>query len=63
MLAALQLGPHAVFIVLAYAFAALAVAMLIVWIALDHRQQRDTLRRLEESGITRRSARKSDSAP
>jgi heme exporter protein D len=33
------------------------VLILIVWIALDYRNQRQRLRELDESGVTRRSGR------
>lgn len=51
-----SLGPYASFVVTSYALAAVVVAALIVWIALDFRRQTRTLRKLEASGITRRSA-------
>ena len=52
----MSFGPYASFIVTSYLLAALVVAILIVWIALDYRRQQRTLRDLEASGITRRSA-------
>ncbi len=52
------LGPYASFIVMSYALVAVVVAALIVWIALDYRRQQQTLRDLEASGVTRRSAQK-----
>lgn len=51
----MSLGPHAAFIVAAYAVALLTVVMLIAWVAADHRAQRRALADLEASGITRRS--------
>lgn len=54
----MQLGPYASFIVTSYLLAGLVVAALIVWIALDYRRQQQTLRDLEASGVTRRSAQK-----
>jgi heme exporter protein D len=51
------LGPHADFIVAAYAIAAVVVALLIGWVALDHRAQKRRLAQLEASGATRRSDR------
>ena len=54
---AMNLGPHAVFIVGAYAVALLIVAALIAWIALDSRRQKRTLADLEARGVTRRSGR------
>jgi len=55
----MSFGPYASFIVTSYAFAALVVALLIAWIALDHRRQQRSLRDLDASGVTRRSAQKS----
>ncbi len=52
----MSLGPYASFIVISYALVAVVVAGLIGWIALDYRRQQRTLRDLEASGITRRSA-------
>jgi heme exporter protein CcmD len=54
---AMSLGPYAFFIVTSYLAAALAVASLIAWIAIDYRNQLRRLRELEESGIVRRSGR------
>ena len=53
----MSLGPYASFIVTSYAAAALVVALLIGWIALDYRNQTQRLRELEQRGITRRSGR------
>ena len=55
----MDLGPHAAFIVIAYAAAALVVAVLIAWVLLDLRAQRRILNDLEKRGITRRSERAS----
>ena len=52
-----SLGPYASFIVTSYALVAAVVVILIGWIALDYRRQRERLRELEASGITRRSGR------
>jgi heme exporter protein D len=52
----MNLGPHAGFIVAAYAIALAVVAALIAWIVLDHRAQRRILEDLERAGVTRRSA-------
>jgi heme exporter protein D len=54
----MNLGPHADFIVAAYALALFVVAALIAWVALDYSAQRRILGDLEERGITRRSQRK-----
>jgi heme exporter protein D len=43
--------------VTSYALVAAVVVILIGWIALDYRRQRERLRELEASGITRRSGR------
>jgi heme exporter protein D len=55
MIFGMNLGPHADFIVAAYATAAAVVALLIVWIAIDHITQRRRLKKLEGLGLTRRS--------
>jgi heme exporter protein D len=52
----MDLGPHAGFIVTAYAVACVVVAALIAWIIADHRAQTRNLEDLERSGITRRSS-------
>jgi heme exporter protein D len=52
---AMELGPHAAFIVSAYAVAALIVVIMIAWVALDHRRQARALAELEARGVTRRS--------
>jgi heme exporter protein D len=53
----MSLGPYASFIVTAYALVALVLAILIGWIVVDHRNQTQRLRALEESGVVRRSGR------
>jgi heme exporter protein CcmD len=53
----MSLGPYAPFIVTSYLAAALGVALLIVWIVNDYRNQKRRLRELEESGMVRRSGR------
>ena len=53
----MELGQHAAFIVIAYAMAALVVAVLIAWVLFDLRAQRRTLNDLEARGVTRRSDR------
>jgi heme exporter protein D len=53
----MSLGPYASFIVTSYALVTLVVLILIVWIAIDYRNQRQRLRELDESGVTRRSGR------
>ena len=53
----MSLGPYASFIVTSYLAAALVVALLIVWIVNEYRNQKRRLRELEESGMVRRSGR------
>jgi heme exporter protein D len=54
----MSLGPHADFIVAAYAVTLFVVAALIGWVVLDYVVQRRILGDLEERGLTRRSQRK-----
>ena len=54
----MNLGPHADFIVAAYAVTIFVVAALIGWVLLDYSAQRRVLGELEERGVTRRSALK-----
>ena len=53
----MSLGPYASFIVTSYGLVTAVVLLLIVWIAIDFRRQKQRLRELEESGISRRSGR------
>ena len=53
----MSLGPYASFIVTSYTLVAAVVALLIVWIAIDYRRQKERLRELGASGVTRRSGR------
>ena len=53
----MNLGPHAAFIVMAYAAALVIVATLIGWVMVDYRIQRRLLTDLDRSGVTRRSER------
>jgi heme exporter protein D len=53
----MTLGPHAFFILTAYGAAALIVAAMIAWVALDHRRQVRALADLDARGVTRRSER------
>jgi heme exporter protein D len=55
----MNLGPHADFIVAAYAVTVFVVAALIAWVVLDYSVQRRILGDLEERGVTRRSRRSS----
>ena len=52
----MSLGPHAAFILAAYAAAIAVVAGLIAWVVLDFRAQKRVLGDLEAHGVTRRSA-------
>ena len=49
------LGPHADFIVAAYAAAVLVIVGLIAWVAVDYRSQRAVLSDLDQAGAKRRS--------
>jgi heme exporter protein D len=53
----MSLGPYASYIVTSYTLVAAIVLVLIVWIAVDYRHQKERLRDLEASGVTRRSGR------
>ena len=53
----MSLSPYAFFIVASYLAAALVVALLVAWIAIDYRSQKRRLRELEDSGVVRRSGR------
>ncbi len=53
----MHLGPHAAFIVTAYAAAIAIVAGLVAWIVLDQRHLARMLEEFEARGITRRSGR------
>jgi heme exporter protein D len=58
----MSLGPHAAFILAAYAAAIVVVAGLIGWLVADFRAQRRALGDLEAHGVTRRSAEIKESA-
>ena len=53
----MTLGRYAPFILTSYGIVAAVVLFLIVWIAMDYRRQRERLRELEASGMSRRSGR------
>jgi heme exporter protein D len=53
----MSLGPYASFIVTSYALVTAVVLLLIVWVAIDFRRQKQRLRELEQSGVSRRSGR------
>jgi heme exporter protein D len=54
---AMSLGPYAAFIVTSYLLVTAMVLILIGWITIDYRHQKQRLRELDASGITRRSGR------
>ena len=56
----MNLGPHAAFIVSAYAAAIAIVALLVAWVAVDRWRLNRTLDELEAQGVTRRSERESN---
>jgi heme exporter protein D len=53
----MALGPYASFIVASYVLVVAVVLILIVWVAIDYRRQKERLRDLEASGVMRRSGR------
>jgi len=53
----MSLGPYAPFIVTAYLVAAIVVLVLISWIAIDYRRQKQRLQELDAQGVARRSRR------
>ena len=53
----MTLGPYASFIVTSYLLVTMVVLVLIAWIGVDYRRQKQRLRELEASGIIRRSGR------
>jgi heme exporter protein D len=59
----MALGPYASFIVTSYAVVAAVVLILILWIAIDYRRQKERLRELEASGAIRRSGRSAADVP
>ncbi len=54
---AMSLGPYASFIVTSYLLVTVVVLILIAWIAIDYRHQKQRLRELDASGVVRRSGR------
>jgi heme exporter protein D len=56
----MNLGPHAAFIVSAYAVAIAIIAAMVAWVLIDHRRQARILADLEAEGVTRRSERPSE---
>jgi heme exporter protein D len=53
----MSLGPYASFIVTSYLLVGVVVLILIGWIAIDYRRQKQRLRELEAGGMVRRSGR------
>jgi heme exporter protein D len=54
---AMSLGPYASFIVTSYALVTAVVLILIIWIVIDYRRQKQRLLEFEASGVVRRSGR------
>lgn len=59
----MDLGPHAAFILAAYAAAVVVIGGLIAWVLLDYRAQTRKLAELEARGVTRRSDRTRPATP
>jgi heme exporter protein D len=59
----MDFGPHAGFILAAYAIATIVIAALIAWVAVDYRLQRRILVDMEARGVTRRSQRPTADIP
>jgi heme exporter protein D len=59
----MALGPYATFIAASYLVVLAVVLLLIVWIALDYRNQKRRLSELESEGVTRRSGRPTTEKP
>jgi heme exporter protein D len=57
------LGPYVSFIVTSYVLVTAVVLILIGWIALDYRHQKQRLREFESSGVVRRSGRSAAEIP
>ena len=53
----MSLGPYASFIVTSYLLVTVVVLLLIAWLAIDYRRQKQRLRELDASGVARRSGR------
>ena len=51
----MSLGPYTTFIVTSYLVVLAVVVLLIAWIVLDYRSQKQLLAKLESGGIVRRS--------
>jgi heme exporter protein D len=53
----MSLGPYATFIEASYLVVLVAVVLLIAWIVVDYRRQKQRLSELESEGVVRRSGR------
>jgi heme exporter protein D len=53
----MSLGPYTSFIVTSYLLVTFVVLILIAWIAIDYRRQKERLRELDAAGMIRRSRR------
>jgi heme exporter protein D len=53
----MSLGPYASFVLTSYVLVTVVVLILIAWIAIDYRRQKERLRELDAAGIVRRSGR------
>ncbi len=51
----MSLGPYTTFIVTSYLVVLAVVVLLIAWIGLDYRHQKQRLSELESKGMSRRS--------
>ena len=53
----MSLGPYASFIVASYLLVTAVVLILIGWVTIDYRRQKQRLHALEAGGVVRRSGR------
>src|SRR5262249_21274246 len=60
---AMSLCPYAFFILGAYCVAALIIAPMVAWVAIDYRRQSRAIADLEARGTTRRSGRPGEVTP
>jgi heme exporter protein D len=59
----MSLGPYATFIVTSYLVVLVVVMLMIGWIAIDYRRQKQRLSELESKGVARRSGRSMTEKP
>jgi heme exporter protein D len=59
----MNFGPHANFILAAYAAGVVVIGGLIAWVMADHKAQTRILADLEARGVTRRSERVTPGVP